>query len=174
MDAVPVWVQIVVAVAAVFGVKEFGLAVFNWATGRKKEAPQILKLQGEVDAIHLTNEQNRIAHIAEMSGKVTDLLARSETQAEENSQLKGDLARERDRVARREGVIEYQKEEIRDLHESHAQMREQIAVVQHKMEALQRSLDEMTTLTMRQTAILEQLRAEGKWEGFPNGSGTSG
>jgi chromosome segregation ATPase len=170
MEGVPVWVQVAVALAAVFGVKEFGLAVFNWATGRQKAVPEVRKLQGEVDAMHLTNEQARLDHIDRMTDRVKELLAQSETQAEVNAQLKSDLGAERLRVARREGVIEYQKEEIRELHESIAQIREEMAVISSKMETLTRAHDEMTTLTMRQTAVLEKLKAEGKWDGFENGT----
>lgn len=158
-----------------FGLREIVPIVVKWAFGRNQT-----KL--DLESTALANEDRRVKNLQDVIAINEGLVAKFQAHLEVIASLREEKILDKQKIDHRDGVIEYQKKELTNLHDEIVILRanetrslERIALLEARvseLEKLNKELDGLKEINSRllnqnmaAKAILRKLKEDGTWKG---------
>jgi predicted RNase H-like nuclease (RuvC/YqgF family) len=123
LEGIPQWIQIAVLIAGILGVKKLLEMAYQAYLGKDHSAATIA-------GIHLSNSASALSDVRDAMELMKAMRIEMESDKAVISALKDDKIEDDRKLARRDGVIEEQRRELKELHEQINKMHEQIGEMQ--------------------------------------------
>jgi hypothetical protein len=141
--------DMIVAVLVTLGARELLGVGFSHLLGRRKR-------DAETESIHLSNTGLGLADLREAMSLVANLRSQMEADKDTIAALKDSKIDDDRKIARRDGIIDEQRKELREVHEEVAELRIKLKECEIRIDSLERESRELMKENLQLKGMREQ------------------